>query len=326
MKDLKFGLFLPTGNFEEAAAAALKAERDGYYSVSSNDHFFSPLGGHETPQLECFTSLTAIAALTSTIRIAPSVAAASFRNPALLAKITSTLDQVSKGRFIMGLGAGWFDQEYLAHGYPFPSTPERLEQLEETVKILKAMWCDEEPSFSGKYFSINKAYNNPRPVQRPHPPIMLGGSGPRLLKIAAAHADILNIIPPTSNGKDFVNDPAAAVKFTSQVLKKKITQLHQYAEQAGRDPNDIEIGGLTVIALSRDSEDKSLRDIATQLGFPDYQTAQRSPVVLLGTPSEVVEELQRRIDATGMSYFIVLPMSPESMDLFTTEVMPVFIS
>lgn len=325
MKKIKFGLFLPTGNFADAKAAALQAERDGFYSVSTNDHFFSPLGTHDTPQLECFTSLTAIAALTSTIRLAPSVVAASFRNPALLAKISSTLDQVSNGRFILGLGAGWFGTEYRAHGYPFPSTAERLAQLEETVQILKAMWCDDEPTFTGKYFSINKAYNNPRPVQRPHPPLMLGGSGTGLLKIAAAHADILNMIPPTSNGKDFVNDPAATVKYDMGVLKRKIAELHQYAEAAGRDPKDIELSGFALVGLAGDASDKVLRDIATQLGFPDYATAQRSPVALLGTPGEVVDELRARIEQTGMTYHILLPMSAESHALFVSEVMPSFV-
>ena len=324
MHKIKFGLFLPTGNFAEAKAAALQAERDGFYSVSTNDHFFSPLGTHDTPQLECFTSLTAIAAVTDSVRLVPSVAAASFRNPALLAKITSTLDQVSNGRFIMGLGAGWFDKEYAAHGYPFPSTPERLAQLEETVQILKAMWCDEEPTFTGKYFSINKAYANPKPVQKPHPPIMLGGSGPGLLKIAARHADILNIIPPTSNGKDFINDPEATARFSMDVLKSKIAQLHQYMEQAGRNPEEIELGGITLVAMSENAADESLRGIATQLGFADYQSAQRSPIALLGTPDEVVNELQSRIDATAMSYFIIIAMTPESHTLFVNKVMPIF--
>ena len=324
MHKIKFGLFLPTGNFSEAKAAALQAEKDGFYSVSTNDHFFSPLGDHDTPQLECFTSLTAIAAVTDRVRLVPSVAAASFRNPALLAKITSTLDQVSDGRFIMGLGAGWFDKEYLAHGYPFPSTPERLAQLEETVQILKAMWCDEEPTFSGKYFSINKAYANPKPVQKPHPPIMLGGSGPGLLKIAARHADILNIIPPTSNGKDFINDPEATARFSMDVLKSKIAQLHQYMEQAGRDPKEIELGGITLVAMSENAADESLRGIATQLGFPNYRSAQRSPVALLGTPDEVINELKTRIDETGMSYYIVIAMTPESQSLFVNKVMPTF--
>jgi len=324
MKNIKFGIFLPTGNFDEAKAAALQAERDGFYSVSTNDHFFSPFGPHDTPQLECFTSLTAIAALTSSIRLVPSVAAASFRSPALLAKITSTLDQVSNGRFTLGLGAGWFDKEYLAHGYPFPSTPVRLAQLEETIQIVKAMWCDEEPSFKGKYFSIDKAVNNPRPMQQPHPPVMLGGSGKGILEIAARHGDILNIIPPTSNGKDFVNDPEAAERFTMDVLKRKITQLNQFTEQEGRDPNDIELGGLTLLALSTNSADPILEGIAKQLGFTDLVSAQRSPVVLMGKPEQVVEELQARNDATGITYNILMPMNPESYAAFVGEVMPAF--
>jgi len=324
MKNIKFGVFLPTGNFAEAKAAALQAEQDGFFSVSTNDHFFSPLGTHDTPQLECFTSLTAIAALTDTIRLAPSVVAASFRSPALLAKITSTLDQVSDGRFILGIGAGWFDKEYLAHGYPFPSTPERLARLEETVQIVKAMWCDDEPTFRGKYFAIDKALNHPRSVQQPHPPLMLGGSGTGLLKIAAAHADILNMIPPTSNGKDFVNDPGATVRFTKAVLGDKIAQLKQFAEAARRDPDAIELSGFTLLALSDKAADPMLEGIARQLGFADYASAQRSPVALMGTPEQVVEELQSRIDATGMTYHIMLPMNPESYSAFVGQVMPAF--
>lgn len=324
MKNIKFGTFLPTGNFEEAKTAALQAEKDGFYSVSTNDHFFSPLGAHDSPQLECFTSLTAIAALTSSIRLTPSVVAASFRTPALLAKITSTLDQVSNGRFILGIGAGWFDQEYRAHGYPFPSTPERLAQLEETLQILKTMWCDETPSFKGDYFSVDRAFNQPRPVQQPHPPIMVGGSGTGLLKIAARHGNILNMIPPTSNGKDFVNDPQATVTFTKAVLAKKIAQLKQFTEQANRNPDDIELSGLTLVALSDKPTDPILEGIAKQLGFPDLASAQNSPVALMGTPEQVVEELQSRIDASGMSYHIVLPMNPDSYSAFVAQVMPVF--
>ncbi|MEQ8663895.1 MAG: LLM class flavin-dependent oxidoreductase, partial [Gammaproteobacteria bacterium] len=205
MPQAKFGIFLPTGDLDEAKAAAVAAERDGLYSVSLNDHFYSPLGQPESPQLECFTALTAIAAVTERVKLAPCVAAASFRTPPLLAKIVSTLDIACGGRFICGLGAGWQDKEYLAHGYRFPPLAERLEQLDETIQVLKAMCSEDAPSFQGKHFTVTNAYNNPRPVQR-RLPIMLGGSGTGLLRIAAREADILNIIPPTGNGKDFVND------------------------------------------------------------------------------------------------------------------------
>lgn len=188
------------------------------------------------------------------------------------------------------------------------------------------MWCDEDPTFSGKYFSIDKAYANPKPVQKPHPPIMLGGSGPGLLKIAAAHADILNVIPPTSNGKDFINDPQATARFTMAVLKNKIAQLHQYMAEAGRDPGEIELGGITLVAMSENPEDEALKGIAGQLGFSDYQAAQRSPLALLGTVDEVTKTLQTRIDETGMSYYIIIAMTPESHRLFVDKVMPTFTS
>jgi len=152
----------------------------------------------------------------------------------------------------------------------------------------------------------------------------LGGSGPGLLKIAARHADILNIIPPTSNGKDFINDPEATARFSMDVLKSKIAQLHQYMEQAGRNPEEIELGGITLVAMSENAADESLRGIATQLGFPNYRSAQRSPIALLGTPDEVINELRTRIDETGMSYYIVIAMTPESQNLFVNQVMPIF--
>ena len=174
MHDIKFGLFLPTDDFAAAKRAALRAESEGFYSVSINDHFFTPLGPPQTPQLECFTTLTAVAAVTNRVRLTPSVVAVSFRPPPLLAKITSTLDHVSNGRLVLGLGAGWQQSEYEAHGYPYPSNAERLAQLAETIQVLKAMWTQDEPTFHGQSFSIDKAYNHPRPLQQPHPPLMLG--------------------------------------------------------------------------------------------------------------------------------------------------------
>src|SRR5271170_7732038 len=125
MHGVKFGLFLPTGDFPKARAAAEWADRSGFYSISINDHFFSPLGTAQTPQLECFSTLSALAAVTQNVRLVPAVTAIAFRTPAMLAKIASTLDHLSNGRLIMGLGAGWQRSEYDAHGYPYPSNAER---------------------------------------------------------------------------------------------------------------------------------------------------------------------------------------------------------
>ncbi|MGR8950347.1 MAG: LLM class flavin-dependent oxidoreductase, partial [Gammaproteobacteria bacterium] len=222
------------------------------------------------------------------------------------------------------LGAGWQGTEYKAHDYPFPPLKQRLEQLDETVQILKAMWTEESPAFKGKHFQIYDAFNNPRPVQKPHPPIMLGGSGTGLLKIAAREASIINIIPPTSNGKDFVNDPIATVKFTTEVLKQRITLLHQFMRDEKREPDEIELGGLALLGLSEKQNDPALQDMAKNLGFPDYATAQAAPVALLGTPAQVRDSIEQRLAETGVSYYIMLAASAETQDMFVSDVMPHF--
>lgn len=320
----RFGLFLLPNDVREAVTAARRAEDDGYYSISVNDHFYSPFGGPRTPQLECFSVLTAMAMVTRRVKLAPAVVAASFRSPALLAKCATTLDHASEGRLILGLGAGWQVSEYLAHGYSFPPTAQRVEELAEQLQILKALWTQEQPAFRGKYFSITDGGNMPLPLQQSGPPIMLGGSAPSILKLAAEHATVLNIIPPTSNGKDFPNDPAATVRFTMEVMKKKIDALGDLMRANGRQPSDIELGGLLLLGMSRNQNDSALHDMAMNLGFPDYASAQRSPVALLGTPAEVRDEIARRIEDTGVTYYMMFAATDESWSLFSKEVLPHF--
>jgi probable F420-dependent oxidoreductase len=326
MRPIKFGLFVPTDAFAKAQAAAQWADSNGLYSVSINDHFFSPLGSAEVPQLECFATLSAVAAVTKNVRLAPSVVANSFRPPPMLAKITSTLDHLSNGRLVLGIGSGWQRSEYDAHGYPYPSNLERLEQLHDAIKLIKAMWTDEEPTYRGRFFSVTKAYNNPRPVQKPHPPIMVGGSGSKLLQITAAEAQIANLIPPIINGKDFAQDPAAAVKFDKNNLKRRIASLRRLSVEAGRRADAIEISGLAMLRLSRSKSeaDAAARHLASAMGFPNEQAVRDSPVLLIGTPEEVKRELRSRIEELGMTYFIIIPASAESRELLVKELMPEF--
>jgi probable F420-dependent oxidoreductase len=328
MQTIKFGLFLPTGDYAQALAAAKWADENSFYSVSINDHFFSPFGSGQVPQLECYSTLSAIAASTSNVRLAPAVTAMSFRSPAMLAKVTSTLDQISNGRFILGLGSGWQRSEYDAHGYPYPSNAERLDQLADGIKLIKSMWTEDEPTYHGRYFSIEKAYNNPRPIQKPHPPIMIGGSGRKLLQIAGAEAQISNLIPPIINGKDFVQDPAAAVKFDKAEIKRRIAMLQGFAKDAGRPPDAVEISGIVLLSIARSKSeaDAALRTTAAGMGFPGEEAARNSPVLLMGTPDEVRRELRSRIEDFRMTYYIVFPTSSESRDLLVSEVMPEFIT
>ena len=326
MPPIKFGLFLPTGDFAQARDAALWADQHGFFSVSINDHFFSPFGSGQMPQLECFSTLSAIAAVTKKVRLVPTVTAMSFRTPPMLAKIASTLDLISNGRLILGLGAGWQRSEYDAHGYPYPPNRARLEQLDDGIKLIKAMWTEEVPTYRGRYFSIDKAYNHPRPIQQPHPPIMIGGSGKRVLEITAAHAQLANLIPPIVNGKDFVQDPSAAVKFDMAEIKRRIGMLHGFVRAAQREPGSVEISGIVMVSISRDRgvANAAIRATASSMGFPSDDAVRKSPVMLMGTPDEVRRELRLRIEELGMTYFIVFPTTPESRDLLVGDIIPEF--
>ena len=324
MPSVKFGLFLPTRDFAEAKAAALRAEARGFHSVSLNDHFVSQDGGVDVAQLECLSTLTAIAAVTERVELVPSVIAASYRTPAMLAKMTATIDQISGGRFVLGIGSGWNVAEYEAHGYPFPDAAERLDRLEETIELVRTMWTADDATYSGEYFSIARASSQPRPVRRPHPPIMVGGSSKHLLSIAARHADIVNLIPPTAHGKDFIKDADATVRFDRARLRQRITLLHQLAEEADRDPAGIELSGFMLANLSGDADHPVFSRLAQRLGFADLPSAQRSPVALIGTPEQAIEELHDRVGADGVKYFIIVSTSPETEAILADEVLPAF--
>ncbi len=323
MREIKFGIFLPTGDFAQARAAAQRADELGFYSVSINDHFFAPGQKPDAPQLECFTTLSAIAALTSRVHIAPAMAAMSFRNPALLAKMASTLDVISNGRLIFGAGAGWMRDEYHAHDYPYPTNRQRLAQFAEALKLIKAMWTQEIPTYHGPFFKIEKAYNYPRPVQQPHPPIMIGGSGRKLLEISAVEADIANLAPPLTRG---IFNAEVTIKFDKPRLRQKIVTLHELATAAGRSPAQIEISGFCSLTLSRNKSDTdaAVVSMARAMGFPDEDSVRNSPSMLIGTPEEVKREIRSRIEEFGMTYFIMAG-APSAIELFAGEVMPEFI-
>jgi probable F420-dependent oxidoreductase len=320
---VKFGLFLPTRDYPSAKAAALRAEAQGFWSVSLNDHFVSQDGGPQTPQLECLSVLTAIAAVTERVRLVPSVIAAAYRTPAMLAKATATIDHISGGRFVLGIGAGWNVAEYTAHGYSFPEAAERLDRLAETIEVVKAMWMEEDPSFHGRYFDIEHGSSQPRPTQRPHPPIMVGGSSTHLLSIAARHADIINMIPPTAHGKDFIKDPVATVRFDRAKLRERITTLHRLAQDVDRDPASIEISGFVMANLSTDADHPVFARLSQRLGFPTLDAARRSPLVLVGTPDQAIQELHDRV-GDGVTNFIVVATSPETQQLIADEILPAF--
>ena len=176
--------------YDELRDFAREAERVGVESFWVSDHLFGgPVGVPDRDCLEAWTLLTALARDTTRIRLGVLVSAAQYRSPALLAKIVAGVDQMSDGRIEFGIGAGWKAEEYRAYGYEFPSAGARVEQLKDTLEICQRMWTSDRATYHGKHYRIDDAVCAPKPAQQPHPPIWVGGSGPRVMRLAARYAD-----------------------------------------------------------------------------------------------------------------------------------------
>lgn len=306
---IKFGVFCPQVGipFEGIKERALAADRLGFDSLWFVDHFWSR-GLPQMDHLEAWTLMSAIAVLTERLRVGTLVLCNSYRNPALLAKMACSLDHVSQGRFTLGLGAGWMDEEYRAYGYPYPSTRVRIEQLEEALAIIRRLFVEPVSSFQGKYYSVEEAVNNPKPVQKPYPPILIGGAGEkRMLRVVAEHADIWNC----------PNNAATELEHKLDVLKR-------HCDAVGRDASTIEVSEQTICVLGRNEDDlrQKLQFAKMTLGkvFDIDKTA------LIGTPGQLVEAIQRR-NRQGVSFFTMLFgdfNQPETLELFAEQVMPAF--
>lgn len=210
--------------FDAVAAAAVTAEESGFDSLWVMDHFHQipAVGPPDEPMLEAYTLLGGLAARTRTARLGVLVTGVTHRNPALLAKMVTTLDVVSAGRAVCGLGAAWFDAEHAAYGYRFPPVAERMDRLAEAVQICRAMFTGGEASFTGDHYRADGALNQPRPVTPGGPPILVGGGGERrTLKVVAEHADACNIF----------GDP--------DTVRHKMAVLDEHCRRAGRDPAEI---------------------------------------------------------------------------------------
>jgi F420-dependent oxidoreductase-like protein len=207
---LKFGVSLPQGwtvasmglarikdpveAYEAMTRVAQTADEVGFSSAWLADHFHTIPQPSQEVTFECWTTTAALARDTRRIRIGQMVTCNGYRNPTLLAKMASTVDVLSHGRLTFGIGAGWHEQEYRAYGYEFPEVPTRLRQLREAIEIILAMWTQDEATFEGNYSQVHGAINQPKGVQKPHIPLLIGGSGERAtLKLVAQYADACNV-------------------------------------------------------------------------------------------------------------------------------------
>ena len=187
--------------WEEWVAAAQTAERLGFEAVFTSDHYFSVQGGRDRGSSDAWTNLAGLAAVTSTIRLGTIVSPITFREPAVLAKAAVTVDRISGGRVDLGMGAGWWEEEHRTHGFPFPPVAERFDRLEEQLEIVHRLFTEDVVTFEGRHYRLEGAPFAPKGVQRPHPPIIVGGDGgPRVARLVSRWADEFNTVsgPPAS--------------------------------------------------------------------------------------------------------------------------------
>jgi F420-dependent oxidoreductase-like protein len=244
--------------FDKLVEIAQTAERSGFSSISLMDHLhqIAGVGPPENWMFDGNTMLAAIAARTTTITLGTLVGAVTYRNPALLAKITTTLDVISGGRAWLGLGAAWFEAEHLAYGYEFPPLKERFERLEEALQITRAMFTQDRATFAGTHYRIDGAFNNPKPI-RGDIPIVVGGSGERkTLRMVAQYAD----------GCNFFGDPAR--------VRHLLDVLEAHCERLGRDPDEITKTCLGVILIGETHERASAKlEALKRAGIPEARLA-----------------------------------------------------
>lgn len=230
--------------------------------------------------LECYTTLAALAQHTDTMRLSALVTGNTYRNPAVLAKMITTLDHVSAGRATLGIGSGWFELEHDSFGIPFNTFTERFDKLEEALNIIASMLRDERPTFQGRYYQVTEAINEPAPLSRI--PIMIGGSGEKkTLRMVAQYADESNLTCSTEE------------------IPRKLEALAAHCDRLGRDRSEITVTKLVTMAIAPTHEAviASLHDYAALHGWPDEVVELVKPQILHGDPDAVAEQVKAMIDA-----------------------------
>jgi F420-dependent oxidoreductase-like protein len=294
----RFGLQLPVfalgvpdhEMFERVADLAVAGEESGFASVWVMDHFYQlpPLGGADQPMLEAYTLLGALAARTKRVDLGTLVTGVTYRNPAMLAKIVTTLDVISSGRAMLGIGAAWYDIEHEGLGFVFPSVSERFDRLEEALRICRAMFTEERPSFDGHHYRIHEARNLPRPVRPGGPPIMVGGGGEkRTLRLVAQYADMCNLFGDVDT------------------ISHKLEVLRGHCEDVGRDPAEITKTRLGSLFLTDSPEQTAeVREMLRGTGGPEF-----AAMATVGTDAEVVDQIAAYLDAGLDELIFNLPIA-----------------
>ncbi len=316
-----FGVFVPQGwrmdlieiedpveQYEAMTRVAQAADASGAYdSIWVYDHFHTVPTPEKETVFECWTATAGLARDTERVKVGQMVTCNGYRNPALLAKMASTVDAMSGGRLICGLGAGWYEHEWRAYGYGFPEVPERMRAFKEACEIVHRMWTEDDVVFDGEFYQVDRPINEPKAASSPHPPFWIGGGGEKVtLKLVARWGDACNV------GGDV------------EKLKHKFDVLRGHCESMGRDYEEITRSTSVNVYLLEDNEapEKATEKARMGRSYEEY-----SKEFIIGTPEQVVEALQPKVEA-GVEYFIVymprVAYDPTPVERFAEEVVPSF--
>lgn len=326
---MRFGAFIPQGwrldlvglpaeeQWPAMVTAAKTIERLGFESAWVYDHFHTVPKPTQEVTYEAWTLMAALAAVTDTVRLGQMCTCNSYRPPSYLAKVAANIDVISGGRLEMGIGAGWYEHEYLGYGYGFDKPSVRIGMLRESVEIMQRMWTEEEVTYEGKYYRLAGAINQPKPVQDPHIPFWIAGGGEKLtLNVAARYAGYTNFGGTIEN-----------FKHKSEVLAGHCREVGRDFDAITRSANFNVIIGETEADV-KDKYDWHLDHYTPLIGAERAERTMRNfdgPGGLAGTPEQIVRSLQSW-EAAGMGYSIVYfadaAYDTSSMELFMREVVP----
>ncbi len=315
----KIGIFVPQGwrmdlvdikdpveKYEAMTNVAKEADKLGYESIWLYDHFHTVPTPETEAVFECWTTTAALARDTQNVKIGQMVGCMGYRNPAVLAKMASTIDVLSHGRLFFGIGAGWYEHEYRAYGFGFPDTRERMRRLAEGVRVIRTMWDDERAKFEGEYYTVDGAINEPKSAGRKIP-LLIGGGGEQVtLKLVAKFGDACNI-----SGID------------PEVYRQKFAILKEHCDEVNRPYDEItRTANVTVGYADSDAEaDQLTKKIRGQSSLEQYRKGN-----LVGNSQQIVEGLQKLVEA-GAQYFTIYLLDAYKLDnvrRLAAEVLPAF--
>jgi probable F420-dependent oxidoreductase len=282
---------------EEWMQKAQRVEQLGYNTFLIRDHFIQ---GDFNHQLAPIPALMAAADATKTLRIGSLVFSNDYRHPVMLAKEAASLDMLSQGRFELGIGAGWLTSEYQQTGIPFDPPGIRVERLQEALHILKGVFADKPFTFAGKHYTITNLNSHPKPLQKPHPPLLIGAGSKRMLSIAAREADIIGILPKALTNGTISEDP---IERLAETLAQKVEWIRQ---AAGERFDDIELSTVVTLEITRDQHNKA-EQILHQRGWSGITAEQilEMPSMLIGSIDQITDKIQSLREKYAFSYFVI---------------------